>query len=69
MTKLAGVPARRAREQVEKQNWLQMMEAAASCPLFKTASRALSRVLFRASSRAVFNVISAITAAIRYFIY
>jgi hypothetical protein len=46
-----------------------MMEAAAACPLFKTASRALSRVLFRASSRAVFNVISAITAAIRYFIY
>jgi hypothetical protein len=56
---------------VKKQNWLQIREAAGSS--FKAASRALSRalsrVLSRASSGAAFNAISAITAAIRYFIY
>jgi hypothetical protein len=47
-----------------------MREAAAAGPSFKAVSRTLSTVLFRASSgEPHFNAISAITAAIRYFIY
>jgi hypothetical protein len=46
-----------------------MREAVVAGPLFKTASRALSRVLSGALSGAAFNTISVITAAIRYFIY
>jgi hypothetical protein len=50
-----------------------MREAVVAGPLFKAASKALSRVLSGASSGAssgaVFNTISVITTAIRYFIY
>jgi hypothetical protein len=35
-------------------NWMQIREIAAAGPLFKAASRALSTILFRALSGAVF---------------